>query len=88
MILIKYEKAKQTVNLKTYYKEIEGYITDDIEDMDRMDGCYRDEEGDFVVDELIRGIYEYREMQRQIKEMLKVPFDVLVVVERESAKNK
>lgn len=85
MIIIKYEQARQTVNLKTHYKEIENYITEDIEAMDTMGCHYQDEEGDFVVDELISGIYEYREMQQQIKEMLKIPFDVLIVIEREKA---
>ena len=85
MILIKCEKARQTVNLETHYKKIEKYITEDIEAMDTMDSHYQDEEGGFVVDELISGIYEYREMQQQIKEMLKMPFDVLIVIEKEKA---
>ena len=45
MILIKCEKARQTVNLETHYKKIEKYITEDIEAMDTMDSHYQDEEG-------------------------------------------
>ena len=88
MIILKYEKRKQTVDLETRYKEIECYIKEDIEAVNTRDRRYRNEKGEFAVDDLLSNIYEYREAQSQIKEMLKVPFDVLVVVEREGAKNK